>query len=403
MKDALGFDGPFPYLSRLVADLESVGSRDLEKRIASLQRTGMKILPLKGGATRPLPEHIRKAVLQALDEGDVRPSRGLSELREAITDLLQQEIGVSIDPERHVMITNGAMQALNITFRALLNPGDRVVIPSPAFFFGGMIRLAGGEPVYVPCSENEEWRWDLARISQAIDARTKLVLACNPTNPTGYLPTPEDLQRLLDLAKKHNFLVVADESYKRFVYDGAAFSSAGALLATHENVILISSMSKDYAIPNWRVGYIVASASLISTFVKLLEWECLHCGYVGQKVAAAAIQGPQDWLVDLPSAYQRNRDIAYEAVQQTQILSCVKPKAGPFLFVNVFGCERDCGKVAEELLVDAGIATVPGSYFQAPGYLRVPFGGTTDTLHALANSLRQWAMRRQVPAQRNGK
>jgi aminotransferase len=331
-----------------------------------------------------------------MEERNTRPSRGILELRTAIAELLSRECGASIDRETNVLVTNGAMHALDVVFRALLGPGDRVIIPSPTFFYGGMIRLTGAEPVYIPCYEEDGWRWDLSRISQAIDSNTKLFIACNPSNPTGYLPTRQDIDAILELAQKHNFVILSDESYERLVYDGASHYSIGPFLRSWQNTVLIRSMSKSYAMSTWRIGYIVGSDAMIDACLKVFEWECLYCNYIAQKAAAAAIQGPQDWLLDIVPEYQRNRDIAYGYVQQTELLSCICPKASPFLFINVSCLGSDCRSLAEDLLLEAGIPTVAGWYFQAPGYVRVPFGGDIDTIHFMGESLLRWADNKKV-------
>src|SRR5579884_2175591 len=161
----------------VIGMLDRVGSRVLEERLE--QEVIPHLLPLRGGPVKPLPAHAREAALRALDEPGRRPSRGLPELRHAIAERLEQETGIILDPEREILITNGAMQAINIVFRALLSPDDRVLIPTPSFYLEGCTRLCGAEPIYVPGREDDDgdpvgrWRWDLDRIDASMTSATR--------------------------------------------------------------------------------------------------------------------------------------------------------------------------------------------------------------------------------------
>jgi aspartate/methionine/tyrosine aminotransferase len=173
------------------------------------------------------------------------------------------------------------------------------------------------------------------------------------------------------------------------IYEGLYFSSFGSFLPL-ENIVLVRSMSKSYAMPNWRIGFVVASEGMLNACLKIFEWDCLHCNYVGQKVAAAAIRGPQDWLDGVAREYELQRDMVYSAIQRTEFLSSVSPKAGPFHFVNTSRLNPNSGEVAEALLNEAGIPTVPGEFFQAPGYLRLPFGGDVKVIQQMSEALVRW-------------
>ena len=376
-----------PLPRRLVLDLERVGSREVEDWVESgAPRTDAR-LTLRGGPVLALPEHVRQAIARALDEDDRRPSRGLPELRAALARLLQQETAAEVDPERELLVTNGAMHALNIAFRTLLEPGDRVLIPSPNFFFEGLIRLAGGVPVYVPCREERAWRWDLEELEAVAEQGVKLFVVCNPTNPTGFLPSREELLAVAGMAERMGFFVLADESYDRFVYDDARFTSLLELDLAIDRRVVVRSLSKSHALANWRVGFLVASPLVTEAFTKVLEWECLHCAYVPQRVAQAALEGPQDWLAGVVERYQRNRDRLLAAVAESEWLSCARPAAGPFLFLNMEGAEAAAGREGAELLLEAGVPTVPGRYFRSPGHVRLPFGADGATLERLEQLL----------------
>jgi aminotransferase len=369
----------------VVSELKRVGSREVEDWVELRRENGAEVLTLRGGPVLSLPVHIREAALAAFDEADRRPSRGLPELCQAIAEALAAETGVPMEAASQVLITNGAMHGLNLVMRALIDSGDEVIVPTPNYFFDGVIRLAGGVPVHVPSSEATGWAWDLDRIEASIGPRTRLFVASNPTNPTGYLPTRSDLARLVQLAERHGFVVLSDESYDRFVYDGAAFNSLAAF--DSQATVVVRSLSKSHALASWRIGYVVAPPDLSEAFTKVLEWDCLHCAYLTQRVALAAVTGPQGWLAGIPSRYQNNRDRLLAAVAESGWLSATRPAAAPFLFLDTSRAESATGRSCSRLLLELGVPTVPGEFFQSPGHARLPIGADEETLERLGELL----------------
>jgi aspartate/methionine/tyrosine aminotransferase len=348
---------------------DEVPSIALERRLA-----GTNVLPLRGSVAAQLPEHVSMAVLAALGEhGATAPSRGLEALREAIARTLP----APADPERGILITNGAMHALSVTFRALLEPDggqrrDEVIVPTPCYFFAGLIERAGGVFVPVPSREEDGWRWDPDAIERAMTPRTRVLVLTNPNNPTGYLPTRAEIDALLALASRHDVTVITDEAYERCIYEGTLASAWGA-----PNVILIRSLGKSLAMPAWRMGFVAGEPSVIDACLRELEWDVIRVSHVVQRAASAALDGPQEWLTDLVERYRRDRDAAHVVIADDAILSAQLPAATPFLFL-------DLGRLSSESLLAAGVAVVDGAAFGAPGYARLPFGGAadlTDELH----------------------
>jgi aminotransferase len=350
-------------------------------------RSGVQRLDLYGAPSPPIPPHVREAVLAAADRDARAPSRGDADLRAAAGRWVESALGRSYDPDREILVTNGGMQALSVCFQALLDPGDAVVIPSPSFFFGNLVSMAGAESVYVPSFEGDGWRWDLERLAEAIDSRTRLIVACNPCNPTGYLPSLEDLRRLAELAVRHDVLVLADESYERVVYDGRRISSLASLPEIADRLVLVRSVSKSFGMPGWRIGFVFAPRAILERCLAIFEWTSLRCSVVTQRAAWAALEGPHDWLAGVTEQYQRNRHLAYSAVNATQRLSCRLPESCPFLFVNVANLHGSSAAEREDRLLEMGIPIVPGRHFMAPDYVRLPFGGEPHTLDLLARRM----------------
>ena len=234
--------------SRRLDAVGRAGSRATDARADQLRLQGVDVLPLSGHPQVALPAHVVEAVTRTLADNVSAPSRGLPVLREALARRTQALYGVTVDPDRELVVVNGAMQGLSLAFRALLNPGDEVVIPSPCFFFDGTIRLAGGIPRYVPMDAADGYAWDIARIEQAITPQTRVLLVSSPVNPTGYVVPAADCARLAELAVRHNLTIVSDEAYERFVYDGRPYPSMLAqadLLGSR--LVVIASASKSYA------------------------------------------------------------------------------------------------------------------------------------------------------------
>jgi aminotransferase len=332
----------------------------LERRLA-----GTAALPLKGTLAAPLPEHVRVAVLAALGEdAAAAPSRGLQALREAIA----RSLPAPADPEREILVTNGAMHALSVTFRAILEHGDEVIVPTPCYFFRGLIERAGGTFVPVP-------GWDPDAIGRAVTPRSRALVLTNPNNPDGHLPSRTEIDELLAVASRHDLTVVADEAYERCIHDGELASAWGA-----PNVILVRSLGKSLAMPAWRIGFVAGEPSVIDACLRELEWDVIRVSYVGQRAAMAALDSPQGWLTEIAERYRRDRDAAHAAIDEHPILSAALPVATPFLWVKL-------GSLSSEALVGAGVGVVDGASFGTPGYARLPFGGAAELADELRSAL----------------
>ena len=323
---------------------------------------GRKMRPLRGTLAAPLPPHVREAAAAALDEHAVTPpSRGHAALREAIA----RSLPAPADPERELLVTNGAMQALGLAFRALLRPGDQVIVPTPCYFFAGPIERAGGVFVPVPSRDPEA-------IESAVTRRSRALVLTNPNNPDGHLPTRAEVDELLALAFRHGLTVITDEAYERCIHEGELASAWGA-----PNVILIRSLGKSLAMPAWRIGFVAAEPALIHACLRELEWDVIRVGHVVQRAATSALDGPQEWLDEVAERYRRDRDAAYAAMAEHPALSAELPPAGPFLWLELGGLSPD------EVL-DQGLPVVDGAAFGAPGYARLPFGGFAASPEARA-------------------
>ena len=376
------------FVAERLQQAPPVGSRADELAILKMKGQGKEILPLQGAPALVMPPHIVSAHLDAASSAVVPPTRGLLSLRHAIADMMTAQTELVIDPETEVAITNGAMHGAYVVFSSILDPGDEVIIPAPSFFLHETIRLVGGRPVLVPMHEKNEYELDLELIEKAVTPRTKAFLLITPQNPTGNVPSLEIVQQLGRLAEKHKFLIISDESFRRYVYDDNTHTTTAGVSGLRERTITVRSFTKTFALGPWRVGYIVASPDLLSAFAKTLQWMNLSVSYVVQKVAEAAINGPQDWLAHLPGEYQRNRDEVYEAIGRLEAVSCVKPQGGPLLWLNISRLGVSPREFANDLLLNHGIPSTVGDYFHSQNpHVRLVFGGTPETISTLNERL----------------
>jgi len=359
---------------------------EAEERRQASRLPGVEPVPLSATPAPALPTHVVEAVSAALGRPmKTPPVQGLLSLRRALAAELERTTARTVDPESQILVTNGAMQALGVCFRSLLEPGDEVVVPAPCFFFGGPIRAAGAVPVYIQGSAVDGWRWDTSALEQAIGERTKALLLCNPGNPTGHVPSRQDVADAVAVAERNGLLVVTDEAYQASLWESATHTSA---FGRGEDVIVIRSLGKSLSMPQLRIGMLAGPAVRVEACARTLEWDCLRVGVAAQEAALAALDGPRDWLRQIHAGLASDRGVALAAVTSTPGLDTVAPLAAPFLFVG-----SEAGDSLAGQLEAVGLPVVDGAAFQAPGYARLPFGGAAGASAALSGALDHWAAR----------
>lgn len=328
-----------------------------------------------------LPQpHVIEAAERAVRLNVYAPSHGLPALRGAIAAKLARENGVETDLE-DVLVTNGAMHALFIVFGVLLRQGDEVIIPTPSWFFHPQIEFFGGVPVKAPRRQpNEGFRPDIEQIRNYVSPRTRIILVCSPSNPTGTLYTRKELEEIAGIAEDEDLILVADESYEKFVYDGRQHISIASLKNARERTITVQSFTKSYAMPGWRVGYLATPGRSLEPFLRVLQWSTICCNYVAQKATLAAMTGPQRWIESMFQRYEQCRDLFLNGLSKIAGITTVKPEGGPFVFPNFTSFGMDTDALASKLLNEQGVISIPGSVFFAKDHIRIPFGGEDDEI-----------------------
>ena len=376
------------YVAQRVREAPLVGSRVYEDVQVRRQAAGKDVVRLGVRPVRKLPPHVVEAAQKACAQPSYIHSRGLPELRQALADMVSKETGKPVDWETQVLITNGAMQGQWLVMSTLLDIGSEVIIPSPCFFFHPMVRIIGGVPVLVPLRKDATgYHFDMDRIEGAITPRTRYIILNTPENPTGCMATQKDLKQLAEIAEKYNLVIAADESYERMIYDGRQHRMFAALPGVDERSVLVRSFTKTFAMPEWRMGYLVGPAPIIAGCHNIIQLMNLTCNHVCQWAAWAAVAGPQDWLEGVDKEFQANRDSLYEVILKIHGISSFVPEGGPFSWIDISQLNMVDDQICDMLVNDYGIVATAGHYFDAPSHIRIPFGGKPEEIDKLKDRL----------------
>ena len=324
------------------------------------------------------PTNIKKAAIKAINTGFTHytSTAGLPELREAVAEKLEKENGASYDPQTEIVITVGACEACYTAIMSTIDPGDEVIITDPSFvFYAPSVVLAGGKPIFVALKEENDFRADLGEVEKLITTRTKMIWINSPNNPTGSILPEEDMRRIAEIAKKNDLLVLTDEVYEKFVYDGNRHFNICSLPGMKERTILVNALSKTYAMTGWRVGYVAANENIINRLHLVHMHVCTHPGVVEQKASVEALRGPQDSVSEMVREFDRRRKFITKRLNEIEGVSCWNSKGSFYAFPNIKQIEKNSYKLAEYLLKEGKINTVPGAAFgrNGEGYLRISF------------------------------
>ncbi|MEE8348636.1 MAG: pyridoxal phosphate-dependent aminotransferase [Acidobacteriota bacterium] len=322
------------------------------------------------------PPHIVEAAKKALDEGHTHygPDRGAPALRQLIAEKLQRESDASYSWEDEILVTAGGQAALHVAVMAMANPGDEVIILLPHYPpYIVNAQLAGAKAVYVKLKSENGFVPDPADIEAAITEKTKLLIVLTPNNPTGSVYPEETLQEILDLAKKHNIVLISDEVYETLVFEGAEHKSLVSLPEAKDQVVQVNSFSKTYAMTGLRVGYLAASSDKILQFLKYHHTVNISANVPSQRACITALEGPQDCVEEMRKAYLSRRDMLMERLNDIPGIHCQTPKGTFFAFADIRELGVPSLQFAEYLVKEAGVVLTPGSGFNYEGFIRLSY------------------------------
>jgi aspartate aminotransferase len=351
----------------------------------ALKAKGVDIISL--GAGEPdfdTPEHVKKALYDALEGGFIyyTPSKGIIELRRAVAKKLKKDNSLSYDPEEEVIVTPGAKQALYEAVMALTNPGDEILIPSPFWVsYEPMVQLAEGKPVFVPTSEDNSFRLTPEAVAREVTNKTRGIIINSPNNPTGAVFKIEDLMEIAELCVAYDLVVISDEIYEKIIYSEEHVSIA-SLPGMKERTITVNGFSKAYSMTGWRLGYAAAPKEFIEAMERVQEHSVSCSTSFVQKAGVAALEGPQSGIEDMVKEFRKRRDALVEGLNELHGVSCVKPEGAFYAFANFSAYGKNSFKLAQELLIKAGVAVIPGAAFGSlgEGYLRLSYATSMENI-----------------------
>lgn len=389
------------HISDRVQSLSPSQTLAMSQKSNELKAQGVDVINLSVGEPDfNTPDNIKEAAKRAIDENFsfYTPVPGYMSLRKAIVRKLKEENGLDYTPEQ-IVVSGGAKQSLCNVILSVINPGDEVVIPTPAWVsYVEMVNLAEGKNVTVPASIEQDFKVTPAQLEAAITPKTRLIILCSPSNPTGSVYTRDELQGLVDVLAKHpDVIILADEIYEHINFTGS-FTSLASFPEVADRVVIVNGVSKAYAMTGWRIGFIAAPLWIAKATNKLQSQYTSGASSIAQKAAEEAYNGPQQCVEDMRVAFERRRDLVVSLAREIPGLKVNVPQGAFYLFPEVssyFGKSYN-GRVinndadlAMYLLEEGHVATVSGEAFCAPGYIRLSYATSDDNIREALRRIKE--------------
>ena len=329
------------------------------------------------------PWHIRDEGIYSLEKGRTfyTSNSGLVELRQEICNYIKRKQGVDYDPKHEVLITLGGSEAIDIGMRAVINPGDEVLIPQPSFVsYEPCAIMAGGVPVIIELKEENEFRLTAEELESAITEKTKILILPFPNNPTGAIMERKDLEAIAEVIRKHDILVMSDEIYAELTYKEKHVSII-EMEGMRERTILINGFSKAYAMTGWRLGYACGPREILEQMTKLHQFAIMCAPTTSQYAAVEALRSGDDDVQEMKTAYNQRRRYLINAFREMG-LSCFEPFGAFYIFPRIKEFGMTSEEFAERFLAEEKVAVVPGTAFGdcGEGFLRISYAYSLDTL-----------------------
>ncbi|MHA1409665.1 MAG: pyridoxal phosphate-dependent aminotransferase [Candidatus Odinarchaeia archaeon] len=367
------------FISSRMDKIPPSGTINMFELALSFEKKGEKILHLEVGEPDfDTPENIRDAAKKFLSEGMTHytSSRGVFELREAISrDLSKRNCDYSPD---EILVTPGAKHAILASLLVTLNPGDEVIILTPAWpTYQVMVKMADAKPVFVPTSDAYELSTQL--LQNAINPKTKMIIINSPNNPTGGVLSNEEMKAIADIAIDKNLLVLSDEIYDQIVYDGFKQTSLPSLDNMKSNSILINGFSKSYAMTGWRLGYVAAEKTLIDYMNRIQQNSTTCATSFAQYAAVEALKTPESVIRKMLRTYDKRRKLIVDLLNEIPGITCELPKGAFYVFPR-YDYDINSKDLAERILKEVKVTTTPGAVFQSENHLRISYAVSEDVI-----------------------
>ena len=356
-------------------------------KAARLKATGAKVVDFGAGEPDfPTPANVKRAAVQALEQDFTKytPTGGIPELKKAIVERHARDFGSNYAPEE-CLVTVGGKQAVFEAIVATVERDDEVILPVPYWVsYLDIIRYAGGNAVLLQTREEEDFAVRAIDIERLITPKTRMIIIDSPNNPTGAVVPPEEMEKILVLAERHNLWLMSDECYCHFIYDGGKPFSLG-ISKNRENLLVVGSLSKTYAMTGWRIGFALGSTELLAQMLSLQSHSTSNASSITQKAAVEALNGPQDSVATMLAEYNRRRVRIIAGLRSIPGIRCSLPEGAFYVYPNVAAYLdgeglADTNALADRLLDEAALALVPGPAFGTSQHVRISYATSQEQI-----------------------
>jgi len=383
-------------LSQRVKSIAPSGIRKFFDLLASME--GVISLGI-GEPDFATPYHIREAAIASIERGYTMytPNTGIAELRTELSQYLNRTAGLDYNPNTQALITVGVSEALDLAARAIINPGDEVLIPDPSYVsYSACVILAGGKPVMIPTSEETRFEISAEDTEALITPKTKAILVGYPANPTGAVMPRKKLLQIAELAQRYNLVMISDEIYSQLVYE-REHTCVAALPGMQERTIFLGGFSKAYAMTGWRIGYAVASAEIIAAMTKIHQYTIMSAPTMSQVAAVEALKNGDESAREMVADYNRRRLVMVQGLCDIG-LSCFNPQGAFYAFPSIRSTGMTSEEFAHNLLKEEKVAVVPGNAFGkcGEGYVRCCYATSLKELYEALERMKRFLNRRGI-------
>lgn len=395
-----------PKLSKSALSIQASPTLAITAKANQMKAEGKDVVGF--GAGEPdmdTPDFIKAAGIEAIQKGFTKytPSAGIMDLRKAIAEKLQKENGIQVEASQ-VVVSNGAKHAIANICQAVLNEGDEVIIPAPYWVsYPEIVKLAGGKPVILETDEENGFRVPPKLLEMAIGDKTKMVILCSPSNPTGAMYNEAQLRELAEVFEKKDIFVLSDEIYEKLIYGGAKHVSIASLSPEMlSRTITVNGMSKAYSMTGWRIGYAAGPKDVMKVIDNLQSHAASNPSSISQKAALAALKGDGSEVERMRAEFEKRRDVMVAKLNAIEGVTCVMPEGAFYAFPNVskhFGKSLG-GKLIKNstdfsalFLESEQVAVVPGADFGAPDYIRLSYATDLATIEKGLERLKSFCAR----------
>ncbi len=376
-------------ISRVVKEIPPSGIRKFFDLILSME--GVISLGV-GEPDFVTPWHIRDVAIYSLEQGytSYTSNAGILELRECISQRLLTDYGLKYSPQDEILITVGVSEGLDLALRAIINPGDEVIIPEPCYVsYKPCTVLVGGVPVPIDTA-NTKFKVTREQIEKAITGKTKAILLSYPSNPTGAIMTQQELLEIAEVVKKYDLIAISDEIYSLLTYE-QKHTSFAKLPGMRDKTILLDGFSKGYAMTGWRIGYAAANKEIISAMTKIHQYTMLCASIMGQKAAIEALRNGESKAQEMTNEYNQRRRVIVKGLNEIGLI-CDLPGGAFYAFPSIKTTGLSSEKFAERLLFEEKVAVVPGNVFGScgEGYIRCSYATSLEKIEEALERIKRF-------------